>query len=127
MYGDTEVMRRRVDQLREQGTDIRTLADQLVARTEALGWSGRAAESLRIRIRDRAAQLRYAAGRHDSAADSLERHLGEIDRLKDVIATTERKVAALVADREPADRRLADFEPPPPAHKDWLSVAVPGL
>ena len=127
MYGDTEVMRRRVDQLREQGTDIRTLADQLVARTEALGWSGRAAESLRTRIRDRAAQLRQAAGRHDTAADSLERHLGEVDRLKDVIATTERKVAALVADREPADRRLVDFEPPPPAHKDWLSVAVPGL
>lgn len=35
MDGDTAVMRRRADQLREQGTDIRAAADRLVARSEA--------------------------------------------------------------------------------------------
>ena len=35
MYGDTEVMRKHAGRLREQGVDIRSLADQLVAQAEA--------------------------------------------------------------------------------------------
>jgi hypothetical protein len=150
MYGDTEIMRRRADQLRQQGVDVRTLADQLVARTESIGWTGRAAESMRERIRDRASQLRDAAGRHDFAADSLDKHLGEVERLQDLIAVTQRKVEALAGDArtrvaavashdtedraagisrlsDPSDQELATFEPPPDGHRDWLSVTVPGL
>lgn len=151
MYGDTDVMRRRAAQLREQGGDIRALADQLVARTESLGWTGRAADSLRERIRERAAHLREAAARHDTAADSLERHLLEVERLEDVIAGLERRATHLVADArtrvarveahadadreagdvrrtpDPADQTLAAFTPPPSGHKDWLTVTLPGL
>lgn len=117
MYGDTEVIRRRTDQLRQQGTDLRALADHLVARTEALGWEGRAAESLRERIRDRATLVREVAERHDTAADSLERHRVEVDRLQEQIAATERRAGQLT---DPSG-----FEPPPPGHRDWLTVELP--
>ncbi len=149
MYGDTDQLRRRVDQLREQGLDVRTLADQLVSRTEGLGWTGRAAESMRVRIHERAARLRDAASDHEVAASSLDRHLTEVRHLQEAIAHREHKAASLVADArsriaqvEAANdaaasvvRRVADaddqvlvgFVPPPPGHRDWLSVELPGL
>jgi uncharacterized coiled-coil DUF342 family protein len=148
MYGDSDVMRRRADQLREQAVDLRALADQLVAQTEAIGWTGRAADSMRERVRERASHLRSAAADHDTAADSLDRHVQEVDTLKDAISDTERKATTLVADArtrvaridaaneaEPDvrrvpdadDRTLSDFTPPPSGHKDWLAVSLPGL
>jgi uncharacterized coiled-coil DUF342 family protein len=148
MYGDSDLMRRRADQLREQAVDLRALADQLVAQTEGIGWTGRAAESMRERVRERATHLRAAAADHDVAADSLDRHVQEVDTIKDVITDTERKATTLVADArtrvaridaaneaEPDvrrvpdddDRTLAGFTPPPSGHKDWLAVSLPGL
>jgi uncharacterized coiled-coil DUF342 family protein len=147
MYGDTDVMRKRAGQLREQGVEIRTMADHLVAQTEGISWSGRAADAMRERIRDRATHLREVASEHDTAADSLDKHLHEVDRLKDAIAGLERKATSLVADartrvarvesyddpdgvsRTPdsGDQQLAGFVPPPPGHKDWLAVDLPGL
>jgi hypothetical protein len=124
MYGDTDVMRRRAAQLREQGVDIRAMADRLVAQTEGIGWTGRAAESLSERMRERAAHLRDVAVRHDGAAESLEAHLHEVDRLKDGIAATERKADVLVAETPSGQ---GAFTPPPPGHKDWLAVELPGL
>lgn len=146
MYGDTGLMRRRAAQLREQGEDVRARADQLVAQMDAIAWTGRAAEAMRERIRERAAHLRDVAARHETAAASLEHHLHEVERLKEQIATTQRRAEGLVADargrvarqagsddlegvrREPADAdlRLAAFTPPPPGHKDWLDVELPG-
>lgn len=146
MYGDTGLMRRRAAQVREQGEDIRVRADQLVAQMDAIAWTGRAAEAMRERIRERAAHLRDVAARHETAADSLERHLREVEALKEQIAATQRRAEGLVAEargrvarvagsddpagvrREPtdADLRLAAFTPPPPGHKDWLDVELPG-
>jgi hypothetical protein len=149
MYGDSDVMRRRADQLREQAVDLRALADHLVAQTEGIGWHGRAADSMRERVRERATHLRAAAAQHDTAADSLGRHVQEVDTVKDAIADTERKATTLVADArtrvarieaandvaDPAVRRLPDaddqtlagFTAPPSGHKDWLAVSLPGL
>ena len=147
MYGDSGVMRKRAAQIREQATDIRAMADQLVAQTENVAWTGRAADAMRERIRDRAANLRDVAGAHDTAADSLERHLLEVDVLKDQIADTERKTDKLVTDArsrvarienaddpegvdhapDPEDETLTAFAPPPSGHKDWLTVNLPGL
>ena len=76
MYGDTTVMRRRADQLREQGVDIAQTADQLVAQADGIDWTGRAAATMRARIHDRARHLREAASSHESAADSMGRHEG---------------------------------------------------
>lgn len=149
MYGDTEVMRRRAGQLRDQGTDVRALADQLVAQTDALGWTGRAAESMRQRVQERATHLRSAAAQHETAADSLDRHVHEVEGSQDAIAGAERKASALIAEArtriariesanegqesgvrtlpDADDRTLADFTPPPSGHKDWLTVDLPGL
>ncbi len=146
-YGDVDVLRRRVDQLREQASGVRVLADQVVGRTDAVGWTGRAADTLRLRVAERASDLRAAAERHETAADSLEKHLVEVDRLQEQIANVERDAADLVAeartrvarardagddsgvrvDPDPDDVTLAGFEPPEPGHRDWLEVDLPGL
>ena len=147
MYGDTLVMRRRAAQLREQGEDIRTMAEQLVTRGDEVVWTGRAADAMRDRVRERAAHLRDAANAHDVAAASLEKHLGECDRLTESIAGVERRASSLVADARTRvgrlqgspddddvrptatreDQSLVAFAPPPSGHKDWLDVELPGL
>jgi hypothetical protein len=140
MYGDSAASRKHVAQLREQGGDIRAMADRLVAQAESVPWTGRAAESMRTRIKERASHLRLAAGHHDTAADSLARHASEVDALKDAIETVAHKADALTADArtrasdaegggEPnrEDAALLAFTPPPAGHKDWLGVELPGL
>jgi hypothetical protein len=140
MYGDTEVMRRHAGRLREQGADIRTLADSLVSQVENLRWSGRAAEAMRERVRERAGRLREVAARHETAAESLDTHGQEVDGLKEAIAAIESRALAMQAEArgrtvtldpdEPgdrADRALTGFEPPPSGHRDWLAISLPGL
>jgi methyl-accepting chemotaxis protein len=148
MYGDSDQVRRRVSQLRDQGADVRALADQLVARTDALRWTGRAADAMRERIAERAAHLRSAADAHASAADVLDKHVQAVEAVKEEIATIEGRAADLVADARsrlaaitaqndesqglritpnPEDEILAGFVPPAPGHRDWLSVELPGL
>jgi hypothetical protein len=144
MYGDTVVMRKRAGQLREQGADIRALAERLVSRSEAVPWRGRAADAMRERVKERAGHLRAAAHAHDTAADSLERHLAEVDRLKESVAEVERRLGSRVAEAQhrvaasayddttpdPAasdhDRALADVQVPPSGHADWLHLELPG-
>ena len=122
MYGDTDVMRKHAGRLREQGREIRAMADHLVAQAEAVSWAGRAGEAMRERIRGRAARLRGAADRHDLAADTLDTHTQLVDELKDSIAETERRATALLE-----DGALPRFEPPASGHKDWLAVSLPGV
>ena len=146
MYGDTAAGRKRVAQLREQGGDIRALASRLVSQAEAVPWHGRAAEAMRERIKERAAHLRTAAAHHETAADSLARHLAEVDTLKESIDQRAHKATALVEDARTrasrstvsddvlaeddetdTDAALLAFDPPPAGHKDWLTVSLPGL
>jgi hypothetical protein len=140
MYGDSAASRKRVAQLREQGGDIRAMADRLVAQAESVPWTGRAAESMRTRIKERASHLRLAAGHHDTAADSLARHASEVDALKDAIETISHKADTLTTDARTRstqadsagtpsreDTALLAFTPPPAGHKDWLTVELPGL
>jgi hypothetical protein len=121
MYGDTGVMRRHGGRLREQGEELRTMADRLVSQAESVAWAGRAGDAMRARIRERATRLRDAADRHDHAADSLDTHTQLVEELKDSIAETERRATALLD-----DGALPRFEPPAPGHKDWLAVSLPG-
>jgi hypothetical protein len=120
VYGDSEVMRRQAGRLREQGEDIRALADHLVGQVEDVAWAGRAADTLREQMRERAVRLREAANRHDVAASSLEAHSGAVEELKDSIAAAERRARNLLD-----DGALPRFEPPAPGHKDWLAVSLP--
>ncbi|GAA3830612.1 putative T7SS-secreted protein [Nocardioides panacisoli] len=120
MYGDSDVIRKRVDQLRDQAADVRALADQLVARTEALGWTGRAADAMQVRVADRATHLWGAADRHDRGADALDRHAAAVDEAKEQISEAERRAASAGAEARDG------FVPPAPGHKDWLSAELPG-
>lgn len=122
MYGDSDQIRRRGSQLRDQGADVRSLADQLVARTEALAWTGRAADAMRERIAERANHLRTAAEAHVGAADLLDKHAAEVDRVKEEIAAIEARAQRLIEDGQ-----LSSFVPPAPGHRDWLTVELPGL
>jgi chromosome segregation ATPase len=119
MYGDSDVIRRRVNRLREQADDIRASADKLVSQAEAVPWHGRAAESLRGRMKERATALRSAAEQHDRAADALAKHLTQVDLLKEQIAEVEARAEALTI-----DGKLDGFEAPEPGHKDWLEVTL---
>ena len=147
MYGDTSVIRGLARAMRDQAADIRQEADRLVARAESVHWSGLAADAMRRRARDRAAALRRTATLHEDAAEALDRHAAEVDRLQDLIAAIERRVHSLVAgarDRlaglaqgvldgvrhvlpDPADEVLDRFVPPQRGSKEWLDVDLPGL
>jgi hypothetical protein len=132
MYGDATAIRRLAGGLREQAGEIRTEADRLVSRTDAAGWLGEAGDALRGRVRDRAVALRRSAGLHDDAADALERHAREVERLHRLIEEIERRVHRLVeAARDKVDDWttgwLERFEPPPRGSRRWLEVEVPGL
>ena len=140
MYGDSAAGRKRVAQLREQSGDIRALAQRLVSQAEAVPWHGKAADAMRERIKDRANHLRTAAAHHETAADSLARHLVEVDSLKEAIETRAHKATSLVEDArtraaeadpatapDDAEAALLAFDPPPAGHKDWLTVDLPGL
>lgn len=156
MHGEPELMvdvlRRRAGQLRDQAADVRHTADALVAQTEALGWTGRAAASMRERVQERATHLRRAAEDHDLAAESLEKHAQETEVVADQIVQVERRATSLVAEArtrlaqvaaaredrpdhpdwrppepDPDDEALDAFEPPPSGHPDWLAVELPGL
>lgn len=140
MYGDSAAGRKRVAQLREQSGDIRALAQRLVSQAEAVPWHGKAADAMRERIKDRANHLRTAAAHHETAADSLARHLVEVDSLKEAIETRAHKATSLVEDArtraaeadpaavpDDAEAALLAFDPPPAGHQDWLTVDLPGL
>jgi hypothetical protein len=124
MYGDTGVMRRRATQLREQATGIRRQADQLTAQMDAIAWTGRAADAMRERVRERGAHLRDVAARHETAAESLDRHAHGVEELKEQIVAVQRRAETLSAEGDP---RLATFTPPPDGHRDWLALDLPGL
>lgn len=120
MYGDPSHIKRRTDELRDQGGELEQLAQRLVARTAAVRWHGRASDALHERIGERAAALRGVATRHEAAADALAAHGEAVEELKERIAAAEARYRRL-ADEAPLD----DFEPPPPGHREWLTVQLP--
>lgn len=137
MYGDSDLVRRRVATLRDQGASVASLADELVGRLDDLGWTGRTADAFRGRILDRSSHLRSAAERHQVAADALGTHAASADRSAEEITVRAARATALVeaARRrhdeghapEPGDVTLLAFAPPPRGHRDWLAVDLPGL
>ncbi len=147
VYGDTAVIRRLAGDMREQAADLRSEADRLVGLVDAVAWDGSAAEAMRGAMREFALRLRAAAGEHDDAAEALDAHAAEVDRLKALIAAIEAKTQSLMAaarDRissfastvasglsavmpDSVDNMLANFVPPPSGHKSWLDIDLPGL
>ena len=140
MYGDTEAIRGLARTMRDQGTALRSQADWLRMRADAVPWEGLAADAMRARVHAQVEALRHTADLGDVAAVALDQHADEVDQRKAVIAAIERKAMALVAaarDRlagmvssvlpDPVDELLDRFVPPPSGHRDWLLVDLPGL
>lgn len=144
MYGDSNVIRGLARTMRDVALDIRQQADRLVGEAERTHWTGLAAEAMRRNARDRSGELRRTAGLHDDAAQALERHAAELDRLTELIASVEHRVLSLVdaaRDRvsdlvdggvrhvvpEPLDRLLGHFVPPGHGSRAWLDIDLPGV
>ena len=101
MYGDTLVMRRRAAQLREQGEDIRTMAEQLVTRSDEVVWTGRAADAMRNRVRERAVDvLREVVVAGDARSVVVEAHRHLLGGVGVVLAVEQRHHVAPVLQRQ---------------------------
>ena len=140
MYGDTSAIRVHARRMRERGGDIRAEANALLRNAEAVPWTGLAAEAMLRLAREHAAELQTCAAAHDHAADALERHAREVDHLKDVIASIERRVWAAIDAAtsglaglvghvvpDPLDRWARSFDPPPHGSRAWLDVRLPDV
>ena len=138
MYGDTTVIRAHARRMRERGERMRGDAEALLGCAEAVPWTGLAADAMRRLARDHAGRLRHCAAAHDSAAAALERHAREVDRLKELIATIERRVLAVLDSAasglaglvghvlpDALGRWAHDFDPPPHGSLAWLDVRLP--
>jgi hypothetical protein len=138
MYGDTAGIRAQAHRMRERAGDIRAEAEALLAAADAVPWTGVAADAMRRLASDHAHGLRSCADAHDHAADVLDRHAREVDRLKDLIASIEHRVldsvaaagsgvAGFVGHVVPSafDRWAHEFDPPPHGSLEWLDVHMP--
>lgn len=85
MYGNTTSIRALARRLRERADEIRDLAATLTARVDDVPWTGVAADAMRAHTADRVSALLRTAGLHDDAAEAIERHAREVDRLKDLV------------------------------------------
>ena len=134
MYGDTGVVRALARELREQAADIQAAAVDLRAQSDAVPWTGLAADAMRRLAHDHASGLVAAAGAHERAAAALEHHAREVDHVKAVIAAAERRVHGAVDGLASGasglahgriGRWLADADLPPPGHLGWVEVRLP--
>jgi hypothetical protein len=85
MYGDTTTIRALARRLRERADEIRDLAAALSEHARSVPWSGLAADAMRAHTGDRVGGLLHTAGLHDDAADALELHAREVDRLQELL------------------------------------------
>jgi uncharacterized protein YukE len=151
MYGDATAIRHLAARMRDRADQIRAAGARLAEHVDEVPWQGCAADAMRRHAHVRIAALGETARLHDEAAEALDRHAREVQRLQDLIAAIERKVRGLVdaashrltevgrglvdgvvdgltgAEADPADQMLASFHPPPTGHLGWLSVDLPGL
>ena len=85
MYGDTTTIRALARRLRERADEIRDLAAGLTTSAREVAWDGLAADAMRTHVETRVRALYRSACLHDDAADALDRHAHEVDRVKDLI------------------------------------------
>ena len=130
MYGDTDVVRALARAMGARAGEIRAEADDLLARAEAVPWTGLAADAMRRLAREHADGLRRCADDHVSAAEALDRHAREVDHLEELIAAIEERARHLLESAAGgllglADHWLHHFDPPPHGSRAWLDVHLP--
>ena len=145
MYGNPAAIRRLAQKMRDRSSDLRRQGDDLVSRTESHSWVSLAADRMRESAAEMAGKLRSTAADYDEAAERLDAHAREVQRLLDLIEEIERKVTNMVSEArdriasaakaiadgvkglvsgadDAFDKMLDAFDPPPAGHKDWLDV-----
>ncbi len=147
MYGDPDAIRARARELRTTAADIEVEGRLLLGLAEACPWTGFAADAVRARCDLQVVELKRCAATHLLAADALDRHADQVERLQRLIAWIEQRVHGLVAEArerlaglagkvadvvgdlvpDPVDGVLDRFVAPPSGHRDWLDVRLPGL
>lgn len=128
--------------IRHQGAAVRADAHDLVARSQAVGWTGVAGAAMVGRTATQAEILRRIAEQHETAARALEAHAAAVEASFALIAEIERRVhtavdgarsrlkrflGGLLDAIDPTDEALAHFIPPPPGSPQWLEVRLPGV
>lgn len=96
MYGDTRVIRKLAAGMDERATELRATADQLSGSAETAHWWSVGGDRMRLQVRERAASIRGVAADYEDAADRLREHADEVDELKALIRSIERRVTDLV-------------------------------
>ena len=97
MYGDPRVIRSLARRLRDRADDIRHEADALVRLAAGTHWSGLAAEAMVHTASQRAGGLMTTATLIEVAADALDQHATEVERMQQLILAIEHEVLGLVA------------------------------
>jgi hypothetical protein len=128
--------------IRHQGAVVRADAHDLVARSQAVGWTGLAGAAMVGRTTAQADVLRRIAEQHETAARALEAHAGAVEASLALIAEIEQRVhtamdgarsrlarflGGLLDTMDPTDEVLAHFIPPPPGSPQWLEVRLPDV
>ena len=133
MYADPNVIRGLAGALRPRADEIRASADHLVGGAAAVRWSEQAAEAMRGRAADGAADLRRSAALHEDAAAALERHAAAVEHVQALVHQAWSRVTGFVADvragvvtvGDDVARWVDDFVPPPAGALEWLHVDLP--
>jgi len=137
MYGDPDAIRGLARALRDRADEIRSQAARLSASAVDVPWEGCTADAMRHHLQGQVGALFRTARLHDDAAEALDRHAREVERLQDLIAAIERRAMHLLdaardtfsglVDKVTGDDLLDRFVPPPPGSREWLTVDLPSL
>jgi hypothetical protein len=140
MYGDATAVRALAARLRAQAGEIRIEAAQLETLAAGTHWTGMAADAMRASVRVQAHDLGVCADLHDDAAEALELHAREVDRVKELIGAAEHRILRLVdaaagrvqglvshAVPDRLERWALAFAAPAHGSIEWLDVHVPDL
>lgn len=138
MYGDPTHLRSLARRLQECATQVRSFADEVVARAAATRWQSTAADAMRRRVAEEAAAIRHAAALLEQAAEAVRHHADVVELRVQEIARIERAAmhllgslvaqarAMLTSTAEPADGRpttaLRGVPWPAAGSREWLSV-----
>jgi hypothetical protein len=95
MYADSDAIRALARGMRERAQDLHTEADDLARRAAAVDWRGLAAEAMRRMTVSGGGGLHACADAHSAAAEALERHAREVDRVARLVSALARGLVLL--------------------------------
>jgi hypothetical protein len=87
MLADTDSIRALAGSFRERAAELRDEAARLDTSATDVAWDGLSADAVRERAHERTAALRRTADLHEDAAEALDRHAAEVDRMLGLVGS----------------------------------------